>query len=216
MQQYWQQWSDKFTQMSLREKWLVALCGFVIVILCLFTFVVEPALKSTQLLNKQISNTKLSTQRLEADILVMTAKLKKDPDQELNLEYKQLMTESHLLSQQLAEIVESLIAPSEMAQLLEDVLAGTKGLRLVSLESMDAESIVSNEENKAFSSYYLHPVRLELTGSYFAIVEYLETLESLPVKYYWRSFQYSVEEYPTARLVLEVYTLGTRQEFIGG
>lgn len=216
MQQYWQQWSEKFTQMSLREKWLVTLCGFVIITLCLFTFVVEPALKSTQALNKQISNTKLSTQRLEADILVMTAKLKKDPDQELNLEYKQLMTESQRLSQQLAEIVESLIAPSEMAQLLEDVLAGTKGLRLVSLESMNAESIISDKENKSFSSYYLHPVRLELTGSYFAIVEYLETLESLPVKYYWRAFQYSVEEYPTARLVLEVYTLGTRQEFIGG
>ncbi|MFM2591046.1 type II secretion system protein GspM [Vibrio sp. TBV020] len=216
MQRYWQQWSEKFTQMSPREKWLITLCGFVIIALCLFTFVVEPPLKSNQSLSKQITNSKLNVQRLEADILVMTAKLKKDPDQELNLEYKRLMTESQELSKQLAEIVESLIAPSEMAQLLEEVLAGTKGLRLVSLESMNAEAIVNSKENQSLSSYYVHPVRLELTGNYFAIVEYLETLESLPVKYYWRAFQYSVEEYPTARLVLEVYTLGTRQEFIGG
>lgn len=216
MQRYWQQWSEKFTQMSLREKWLVTLCGFVIITLCLFTFVVEPPLKSNQSLSKQITNSKLSVQRLESDILVMTAKLKKDPDQELNLEYKRLMAESQDLSEQLAEIVENLIAPSEMAQLLEEVLAGTKGLHLVSLESMMAESIVSSQGNQSLSSYYVHPVRLELTGNYFAIVEYLETLESLPVKYYWRAFRYSVEEYPAARLVLEVYTLGTRQEFIGG
>lgn len=216
MQNHWQQWSDKFTQMSAREKWMVTLCGFVLVILGLFTLAVEPAMKSTQSLSSQITNTKLSAQRLEADILVMTAKLKKDPDQELNLEYKRLMTESQDLSQQLAEIVENLIAPSQMAQLLEEVLAGSKGLHLVSLASKPAEPIVGDKDNKSLSSYYVHPVRLEVTGNYFDIVKYLETLESLPVKYYWRNFQYAVEEYPKARLVLEVYTLGTRREFIGG
>lgn len=216
MQRYWQQWSDKFTQMSPREKWLITLCGFVTLALGLFTLVVEPAMKSNQVLERQVQSSKSNAQRLEADILVITAKLQKDPDQDLNLEYKRLMTESQALSQQLAEIVENLIAPSEMAQLLEEVLAGSKGLHLVSLESMESEPIVNNSANQSASSYYVHPVRLELTGNYFSIVSYLETLESLPVKYYWRTFQYSVEEYPTARLVLEVYTLGTRQEFIGG
>ncbi|RTZ14307.1 MSHA biogenesis protein MshJ [Vibrio aquaticus] len=216
MQRYWQQWSDKFTQMSPREKWLITLCGFVTLALGLFTLVVEPVMKSNQVLEKQVQSSKSNAQRLEADILVMTAKLQKDPDQDLNLEYKRLMTESQALSQQLAEIVENLIAPSEMAQLLEEVLAGSKGLHLVSLESMAAEPIISHSANQSASSYYVHPVRLEMTGNYFSIVSYLEALESLPVKYYWRTFQYSVEEYPAARLVLEVYTLGTRQEFIGG
>ncbi|NOH80953.1 type 4a pilus biogenesis protein PilO [Vibrio sp. RE86] len=216
MQNHWQQWSDKFTQMSAREKWMITLCGFVLVILGLFTLAVEPAMKSTQSLSSQITNTKLGAQRLESDILVMTAKLKKDPDQELNLEYKRLMTESQDLSQQLAEIVENLIAPSQMAQLLEEVLAGSRGLHLVSLVSKPAEPIVGDKDNKSLSSYYVHPVRLEVTGNYFDIVKYLETLESLPVKYYWRNFQYAVEEHPKARLVLEVYTLGTRREFIGG
>lgn len=216
MQQYWQQWQEKFAQLSAREKWLIALCGVVVLGLGLFTFLLEPALKSNQAVVKQISATKLNAQRLEADILLMTAKLKKDPDQELNMEFKRLMAESQSLSQQLAEIVENLISPSEMALLLEDVLAGTKGLKLVALESMNAEPIVSNEQSETLSSYYLHPVRLEVTGNYFAIVDYLETLESLPMKYYWRSFQYTVEAHPSARLVLEVYTLGSRQEFIGG
>ncbi len=216
MQQYWQSWCDRFIQLSVREKVLITVCGFVVIILGLLTLLIEPAYEQNRATSQRIASTKLNVQRLEADILLMTAKLQKDPDQELNQEYKQLMVESQELSTQLAAIVENLIAPSQMAQLLEQVLADSKGLHLVSLESQTAEPIVSNESNSDLASYYVHPVRLELTGKYFAIVDYLEALEALPVKYYWRSFHYSVEEYPTARLVLEVYTLGTRQEFIGG
>lgn len=216
MQQYWQSWCDRFIQLSAREKVLITVCGFVVIILGLLTLLIEPAYEQNRATSQRIASTKLNVQRLEADILLMTAKLQKDPDQELSQEYKQLMVESQELSTQLAAIVENLIAPSQMAQLLEQVLADSKGLHLVSLESQTAEPIVSNESNTDLASYYVHPVRLELTGKYFAIVDYLEALEALPVKYYWRSFHYSVEEYPTARLVLEVYTLGTRQEFIGG
>jgi MSHA biogenesis protein MshJ len=59
-------------------------------------------------------------------------------------------------------------------------------------------------------------VKIEITGKYFDIKNYLVELEIMPTTYFWRSYQYEVEEYPTARLVLVVYTLGTGQEFIGG
>mgnify|MGYP006232369151 FL=1 len=103
-----------------------------------------------------------------------------------------------------------------MSQLLESVLNAGSGLKLESLESLKPEPISNNKETSEYSGYFLHPVRMELTGSYFSISAYLQALESLPVSYYWRTFKYSVEEYPNARLVFEVYTLGTRQEFIGG
>ncbi|KHD23767.1 MSHA biogenesis protein MshJ [Vibrio caribbeanicus] len=216
MKHYWSQASDKFAQLSAREKWLITLCGFVAIILGLFTLLVEPAYLAKKQLEQQISTTKLNSQRLEADVLLMTAKLSKDPDQEINMRYKQLVTESQLLSEQLSNIIENLISPSEMANLLESVLRESKKLKLVSLVSQRAEPIVSRGNDNHGSGYYLHPVRIELTGSYFDIVQYLESLESMPVKYYWRTFSYKVEEYPSARLILEVYTLGTREEFIGG
>lgn len=212
----WQALSDKFEQVSPREKWLISLCGAVALLLGVSTLVVEPTYLENKRLTQQINATQLNNQRLEADILLMTAKLNKDPDQEINQKYKSLVTESQMLSQQLADIVENLISPSEMAKLLESVLAGSNKLRLVSLESKKAEPIVSSSDDSQYSGYYIHPVRLELVGSYFDIVNYLEDLEALPVKYYWRNFHYQVEKYPNARLVLEVYTLGSREEFIGG
>ncbi|KJY92132.1 MSHA biogenesis protein MshJ [Vibrio neptunius] len=216
MQLLWHQLSDKFSLLSQREKWLLTICGLVIIGLSLLVWMIEPVLKTNQSLSGQVSSSKLSVQRLEADILLATATLNKDPDQKIDVQYKQLLMESQQLSEQLAEIIETLISPSQMARLLEGVLAGTKGLKLVSLESMPAEPIVGGADKQTQTGYYLHPVKIELTGSYFSILSYLNTLESLPVKYYWRSFNYTVEEYPTARLILEVYTLGTRQEFIGG
>ncbi|NOJ25575.1 type II secretion system protein GspM [Vibrio coralliilyticus] len=216
MQQLWLQLNDKFQTLSLREKWLLTLCGLVVLSVMLLVWLIEPTVKANHALSGQLSSTKQTVQRLEGDILLATAKLNKDPNQNINLEYKKLLTESQQLSEQLAQIIENLISPSQMARLLEDVLAGTKGLKLVSLESMTAEPITGGADNQTRTGYYLHPVRLELTGGYFSILTYLNALESLPVNYYWRSFSYTVEAYPTARLVLEVYTLGTRQEFIGG
>ncbi|WP_260261528.1 MSHA biogenesis protein MshJ [Vibrio intestinalis] len=214
---FWSNLNDKFAKLSQREKVLISLCCVVIISLGLYLLVVEPAFKSSQALKKQVVATKLANQRLEGEILAITAKLKKDPDQAINIEYKRLLKDSQVLSEQLAKIIENLISPSQMAELLEQVLAGTSGLQLVSLESLKAEPIVGNQNaDQQYAGYYVHPVRIELEGKYFAILKYLETLESLPMNYYWRSFSYQVDDYPTATLVLEVYTLGTRQEFIGG
>ncbi|ANU37498.1 type 4a pilus biogenesis protein PilO [Vibrio scophthalmi] len=216
MKAHWLNMTEKFANLSAREKWLIALCSWVGIVLGGYVLLVEPTFKSNQSLRQQIMTSEQSNLRLEGEILAITAKLKKDPDQAINIEYKRLFTESQMLSEQLAKVFEDLISPSQMAKLLEDVLAGTKGLHLVSLESLKAEPIVKSQATDSYDGYFIHPVRLELTGSYFAILSYLETLESLPVNYYWRNFSYQVDTYPKAKLILEVYTLGTRQEFIGG
>lgn len=216
MKAQWLKMAEKFANLSVREKWLITLCSLTVVILGSYVFFVEPTVKSNQLLRQKLTAANHNTQQLDDQILAISTKLKQDPDQGVNIEYQRLVTESQALSEQLAHVIENLISPSQMATLLEDVLAGTQGLHLVSLESLKAEPIVNNNASENYAGYYLHPVRLELTGGYFSVLNYLETLESLPVNYYWRSFNYQVNDYPNATLILEVYTLGTRQEFIGG
>lgn len=214
--QLWNQLSDKFLALSLREKWLLFVCGLVGLSMLVFTLLIEPAYLDLQEKNVKSMSLTQSNQKQQGELLVLQAKLNKDPDKEIDLELKKLLVESQELSFELAEIVDRLVTPSQMAQLLESVLNAGNGLKLESLESLQPEAISDNQENSDNSKYFIHPVRMELTGSYFDISIYLQALESLPVSYYWRTFEYSVEEYPKARLVFEVYTLGTRQEFIGG
>ncbi|ENM5789956.1 type 4a pilus biogenesis protein PilO [Vibrio mimicus] len=216
MMSHWETMTSKFSVLSPREKVLIALCGTVLVVMVLLIGLIEPALKQSQARQVQIQTLTSSNQQLQGEIMVLQAKLAKNPDQEQDVELGQLTLQSQEISQQLAEKMTSMVAPSEMPNLLESVLTQSQKLKLVALESLPAEPIVRSTESEVKSEYYLHPVRMEFTGSYFAIRDYLQALEALPVKYYWRSFQYKVENYPQARVILEVYTLGSREEFIGG
>ncbi|ENM5893971.1 type 4a pilus biogenesis protein PilO [Vibrio mimicus] len=216
MMSHWETMTSKFSALSQREKVLIALCGTVLVVMVLLIGLIEPALKQSQARQVQIQTLTSSNQQLQGEIMVLQAKLAKNPDQEQDVELGQLTLQSQEISQQLAEKMTSMVAPSEMPNLLERVLTQSQKLKLVALESLPAEPIVRSTESEVKSEYYLHPVRMEFTGSYFAIRDYLQALEALPVKYYWRSFQYKVENYPQARVILEVYTLGSREEFIGG
>ncbi|MDV5036861.1 type II secretion system protein GspM [Vibrio diabolicus] len=216
MNEFWLSLEERFGEMSAREKLLIALCGLVVVIMLLFTLVLEPKLNEIISNERQLSNLKQANQKIEIDTLRIQAQLKKDPNAEIDRLISNLLTESQHLSMQLAEIIEHLITPSQMAELLENVLEQQSGIHLLSLQTLPSEPITEDKEASQYSGYYVHPVRMELTGDYFSIANYLNKLESLPASYYWRSFSYKVEEYPKAKLVLEVYTLGSREEFIGG
>ncbi len=216
MNEFWSSLEERFDEMSAREKVLIALCGLVTVVMLLFTLVLEPKLNEVNTNDKQLRNSKLTNQQTEIEILRIQAQLKKDPNAEIDQAISQLLTESQHLSMQLSEIIEHLITPSQMTSLLESVLEQQSGIHLVSLQTLPAEPITEDKEASQYSGYYVHPVRMELTGDYFSIANYLTKLEGLPASYYWRSFSYNVEDYPKAKLVLEVYTLGSREEFIGG
>ncbi|EIJ2832832.1 type II secretion system protein GspM [Vibrio parahaemolyticus] len=216
MNEFWSSLEERFGDMSAREKMLVALCGFVTVVMLLFTLVLEPKLNQISNNERQLSNLKQSNQKTEIDILRVKAQLKKDPNADIDLEISNLLTESQHLSMQLSQIIEHLVTPSQMAGVLESVLEQQSGIHLVSLQTLPSEPITEDKEVSQYSGYYVHPVRMELTGDYFSIANYLNKLERLPASYFWRSFSYKVEEYPKAKLVLEVYTLGSREEFIGG
>lgn len=213
--QLWERLSDGFSALSSREKWLITLGGVVGLFFILLTLLLDPVMSSHSLLQRQIQTEQNQQQQMAAQIQQMNALLAKNPDQQTDEQLQALTEESRQLAGQMAEVVDRLTTPREMAQLLERVLENGRALKLVSLQSLPAKPVRVGQQETP-TSYYIHPVRIELTGKYFDIKDYLTTLEDLPVRYYWRSFSYQVETYPQARLIMEVYTLGTRQEFIGG
>lgn len=216
MKQRWIAWNEAFEQRSKREKWLIAGCGLVAVALLLQTWLVDPLLARYQQQSGQLAALSSANGGKVLTIQQLEAALRKDPDADVDKQLASLQAQSQQLSMSLADLTSTLVSPTQMAQLLQSVLERSSKLKLISLTSLPAESMQSGQQDQNRTMYYVHPVRLELTGSYFAIRDYLLALENLPVKYYWRSFHYSVEDYPEARLIVQVYTLGSRQEFIGG
>lgn len=213
MKNRWLLFVDQFSNLSAREKWLIAGAGWVGILLLCLTFMLDPATGEKNTAQRKLNQTRNTVQVTQSEIMVLTAQLSKDPDTDIDRKLTELMAQSQALSEELSQLISSLITPSQMAELLEVVLRSSHKLKLESLQSLPAESVTQISDG---SGYYLHPVRITISGEYFDIQEYLASLESMPVKYFWRSFDYQVKTYPIAEVVLEVYTLGTQQEFIGG
>ncbi len=219
----WQHSNDKFAALSSREKWLILICSVVLIFMVIFTLLLEPAMEKKHALTKRLNTIQSNITQLKNENMIMEAKLQRDPNEDIKKQFDRLTRQNDKLDKDLDEAIGGLIAPSQMPELLEEVLTNSKNLKLVSLTSMPAESLTvqgasdQQDESQAPSiGYYLHPVKIELTGKYFDILEYLQALEAMPKQYYWRSYQYKVEEYPQARLIMQVYTLGSSREFIGG
>lgn len=215
LKEQWGVWREKFSQLSEREKWLLTVAGWIGILFMMYSFAIDPVTADNNAKRNQISSLNGQIGQLQGEIAVVRHKLKQDPNKDIEKEFSVLIAQSQELSSQLSTVVNGLVTPSGMAELLQSVLEKTHKLTLVSLTSLPSEAITIDRTNKVVG-YYIHPVQIQLTGNYFDIAEYLMQLEHMPVKYYWRSFKYQVVEYPQAQLEFVVYTLGAKEEFIGG
>ena len=86
-------------------------------------------------------------------------------------------------------------------------------MRLTSMENMPGENIVINS-NFSDVQLYRHGVTLEMQTDFPSLVSYLDRLETMNWKLYWKLLEYKVEDYPSGILTLEVYTLNTSEEIL--
>lgn len=148
MKSGWQNFESRFSALSQREKVLITLCGSVLIVMMLLLGLIEPALKQGQARQLQMQTLTSSNLQLQGEIMALQAQLAKNPDQELDVELSQLTLQSQEISELLAAKMTSMVAPSEMPNLLESVLKQGQQLKLVSLESLPAEPIVRATESR--------------------------------------------------------------------
>ncbi|PQJ88258.1 type II secretion system protein GspM [Aliivibrio sifiae] len=211
--EYWTKAKEAFSALSQREKILITLVGWVAVIFISLTVIIEPKIEQHQQAQREVNRLTSSITSLKQQIELAQFRLQKDPNVAIDKQYQELTLDSQDLAQLLSTRVAALVSPSQMAQLLETVLQKSSKLTLKSMTTLPSERLLDENNN---AGYYIHPVKLVLSGNYFDIETYLSNLEALSVKYYWRNFRYQVVEYPVAELTIEVYTLGSRKGFIGG
>jgi MSHA biogenesis protein MshJ len=61
---------------------------------------------------------------------------------------------------------------------------------------------------------FRHGVEVTVRGSYLDMVDYMTALESLPTQLFWGKAQLDVEEYPSVRLTLTLYTLSLDEKWM--
>jgi MSHA biogenesis protein MshJ len=67
---------------------------------------------------------------------------------------------------------------------------------------------------KPGSLLYRHGVEITVRGNYLDMIDYMTALESLPTQLFWGGAKLEVEDYPTSRLTLTMYTLSLDQKWL--
>ncbi|HTT08846.1 MAG TPA: type II secretion system protein GspM [Gammaproteobacteria bacterium] len=154
-----------------------------------------------------------------------------DPDADNKSRMAQLRAQIDEVRQQLAQDGSQLVPPEKMAEVLQTMISKSGKLSLIALNSLgtsplgpaallsppaNAQPGTTNPAPAAPPAVaYRHGLRLEFSGPYLDMLEYLRTLESLPWKFLWGAVEYEVSEYPQAKGAIIVYTVSLAPAWIG-
>jgi len=229
MKQQWQDYSNKFLQLTSREQFLLLLTGLVLVFFGIsYAFIDDKSAKIANF-DKQSRQMISGNQALNISINEYQKALKQDPNKDTVRQIAQLETKLAKIDKQLVELTTELISPTQMREALLKLLKLEPGVSLLSFELIGAKPLLDLNKEKSDTSpeqisptseqvglnLYKHGIKIKLTGKYFQLRNYLRQLEQLSWKFFWQDFQFEVKEYPLSEVEITIYSLGLNKEFIG-
>lgn len=218
MKAQWLKLAARYDALQLRERWLVAaavLCGIVLIG---YSLVVEPALKRAQLAERSSAESRIQLANTRAQSAALQSS-SPDPDVAARAELARLKKQLGELAGRLELMENTLVPPQRMTGLLEEMIGGKTGLRLLGLKTLpvapllekkpEADGAAKSAEKPVDSSprLFKHGVEIRLEGSYHELSAYLERLEQSKLKLLWSGVVLSAENHPKLVLTLTVFTL---------
>ncbi len=228
MKESWKGYSEKFLTITPREQYLVLFAGLISIIFLFYSLVIDDKLVNIDKLNKQTKLISSSIKSSQTTIDILQQSLSKDPNIAIQKQIAQYENKLSSVNNELLLLTSDLINPIQMRYALIDLLKTQQSVSLLSFEVMEAEPMItekdteestetveSTEKNDQSLTLYKHGIKLKLKGSYFKLRDYLSQLEKMEWTFFWQKFDYQLIEYPNSELVIEMYSLSTKKEFVG-
>lgn len=212
----WAEVEEKFAALSMREKVLSLISGLVLVLFGGFVWLVEPVQLEIEKLTQNVDRQRSQLGQLDNQIKAVELALQEDPDEPLlknRDRYQQQIVE---IDEALREQTVDLIPANKMPEVLEKILENSKKLKVIRMDSIPPVQMMDiNSDSGARVNLYQHGVLLVIEGTFFDLWTYLNEIENLEWRFYWKRFDYIVDQHPTATAEIELYTLSTSRAFIG-
>jgi MSHA biogenesis protein MshJ len=216
---------DRFDQRSLRERVMVLLAVLGLISVMWDSVLMRPMDRVRKNRLQAVESLRAEVAGLEKSVEAIVAQGVRDPDEGNRKAVLKLKAEIAVLDGQLAGATAGLIAPREMARVLEQVLSRTSQLKLLSLKTLPPEAVIAPLVGDAGAAQaamkagatqiYKHGVEIEISGTYLEVLQFLQSLEALPWRFFWDHVDFKVEQHPQGRLTLVLYTLGLQEGWIG-
>jgi len=227
---------DRFDQLSLRERGLILAALVALVVLVWDNIFMRPLERARKIRLQQVTALRAEVEGLQKSTDTIVQQASQDPDADTRKAIEVTRHEIEQIDGKLAGATSGLIAPKEMAHVLEQVLARTSRLELRVLRTLPPEPVapatgvapapaVPPAAGKTaapapppagpVAQIYKHGLEIEIDGSYLDVLHFLQALEALPWKFFWERADFTVAQHPKGRLKLTLYTLGLQEGWIG-
>lgn len=206
---------DHYQALSQREKWLTLTTLHVVLVFIFTLFFVEPFFKRGQMTQAEAEEHLALNIKLEQQLSNLQNSPILDPNQDLRNEIDDLLEEHRQIEKRISMLTDALVSPEDMATVLKQMLTQDKTLKVTSLASLPQEKVaLENSEQGIY--LYRHSIEIRLSATYDSLLAYLKRLDELPWRLYWQLLDYEVTDYPSGDLTLQVYTLSSREDLVGG
>lgn len=212
MKQRWQALGEQFNALSQRERGLITIAMIVVIGMGCF-LPLESLWQQHQKQAQQLAAiTKENTISVE-QISLYQQRLAQDPDTDYRHRLTALNEQNKAIDESLNAQMVDMVPADYMPQVLSQLLGQVKGIRLESFTSLAPIPLLEvGDVNKM--NLYSHGIRLTLVGDYFAVLKFTQAIEDMPDRLYWKRMDYQVDNYPKAKVELELFTLSINKDFI--
>jgi MSHA biogenesis protein MshJ len=203
-----------------RERAILLVAGLGILGMMWLTFVhdVLTAAKAEESRNITIADGRIAEEQNRQNEIKTTYTT--DPNVYAQTRQRELRDAANDADARLNQLYGDLILPQQMNQVLTTLLQRETMLNLVKLDNLPSEALIAaapTAEAGAASGVqvFKHGLHLEFQGSFIDTVYYLRSLEQLDSNFFWENLEFELEDYPTGKISLDIYTLSTERAFIG-
>jgi MSHA biogenesis protein MshJ len=213
----WRKTASYIDSRPLRERWLILGTAFAVLVLVIDLLALQPLLDDRTQLGRDMRTVEADIRTQNEEIARLQLELAKNPNEAPRRELAQLEQEMALLERRIAEVTRRLVAPDQMASVLQAVLSRAGRLQLISLENLEPQplEITHPDRDEPEAEAYRHGMRIVMQGSFNDALDYLQELEALPWSFFWDRLEIDAGEYPNNRVTIEVYTISVGEEWLG-
>ena len=209
---------DRIDALSLRERAMVFAAFMVVLYLIATSLVFGPLRAEHGRVQQDLKAKRDQLQAAELQIQTLASSGSGDANSQNRAKVAALKQQLQQLDAEMDSMTAGVVAPKEMAKLVERMLSQNRGLELIKLENLPAAPLADTKAapaQTADAQVYKHGMRVQLRGRYADVVEYLKALEALPWKVFWGEVSLEAEKYPSSKVTFVIYTLSRHSGWIG-
>jgi MSHA biogenesis protein MshJ len=222
MKRYWTTLAARIDRATLRQRIGLFLACAAVVVYMLFMLAFDPLLREQARLRAQMAQQRAAMAGIDTQITTLVDAFARDPDTASRQRLATARAETRTLGDSLASMQKGLVAPEQMAPLLQTILRANGRLQLVALATLPVTAVGGPPPSAVSAAaapvaaapappvtglLYRHGVQVTVRGSYGDMIDYMAALERLPTQLFWGQAQLAAEDYPRTQVTLTLYTL---------